>query len=98
VTAYSYGLKVLEGALAIGRQADTLGVDEVTTRFEQVQSRASSATSVADSYAAAGGCVLIGSFAGNKPPTGTSQWGQGPFFTEAMLRWLSRAQEPVAYR
>ena len=30
-----------------------------------------------------GGCVLIGSFAGNKPPTGTSQWGQGPFFTEA---------------
>jgi hypothetical protein len=50
------------------------------------------------SYAAAGGCVLIGSFAGNKPPTGTSQWGQGPFFTEAMLRWLSRAQEPVAYR
>jgi hypothetical protein len=51
VTAYSieYGLKVLECALAIGRQADALGADEARTRFEQVQSRASSATSVADS-------------------------------------------------
>ena len=33
--------KVLEGALAIGRQADTLGVDEARTRLEKVQSRAS---------------------------------------------------------
>jgi hypothetical protein len=51
VTAYSFecGLKALEGALAIGRQADTLGVNEVTTRFEQVQSRPSGAASVADS-------------------------------------------------
>jgi hypothetical protein len=51
VTAYSFenGLKVLEGALAIGRRADTLGVDEVRTRLEKVQSRASSAASVADS-------------------------------------------------
>ena len=51
VTAYSfeYGLQVLEGALAIGRQADTLGVDEARTRLEKVQSRASSAASVADS-------------------------------------------------
>jgi hypothetical protein len=51
VTAYSFegGLKVLEGALAIGRQADTLGVDEVRTRLEKVQSCASSAASVADS-------------------------------------------------
>jgi hypothetical protein len=51
VTAYSfeYGLKVLEDALAMGRQADTLGVDEVRTRFDQVQSRASSAASVSDS-------------------------------------------------
>jgi hypothetical protein len=51
VTAYSfdYGLQVLEGALAIGRQADTLGVDEVRTRLEKVQSCASSAASVADS-------------------------------------------------
>jgi hypothetical protein len=51
VTAYSfeYGLKVLEGALAIGRQADTLGVEEARTRLETVQSRASSAASVSDS-------------------------------------------------
>ena len=51
VTAYSfeYGLKVLEGALAIGWQADTLGVEEARTRLEKVQSRASSAASVADS-------------------------------------------------
>jgi hypothetical protein len=51
VTAYSfeYGLKVLEGALAIGRQADTLGVHEARTRLETVQSRASSAASVSDS-------------------------------------------------
>src|SRR5829696_8902389 len=36
VTAYSFecGLKVLEGALAIGRQADTLGVHEARTRLE----------------------------------------------------------------
>ncbi len=40
---------MLEGALAIGRQADTLGVDEARTRLEKVQSRASSAASVADS-------------------------------------------------
>jgi len=42
-------LKVLEGAVAIGRQADTLGVHEARTRLETVQSRASSAASVADS-------------------------------------------------
>ena len=39
-------LAVLEGALAIGRQADTLGLDTVKTRMEAVQGRA--ATSVAD--------------------------------------------------
>jgi hypothetical protein len=51
VTAYSFecGLKVLEGALAIGRQADTLGVDEARTRLAKVQSGACSAASVADS-------------------------------------------------
>jgi hypothetical protein len=42
-------LQVLEGALATGRQADTLGVDEARTRLEKVQSRASSVASVADS-------------------------------------------------
>ena len=46
--SFEYGLKMLEGALAIGRQADALGADEVRTRLETVQSRASSATSVAD--------------------------------------------------
>ncbi len=50
-TAYSfeYGLKVLEGALAIGWQADTRGFDEARTRLEKVQSGACSAASVADS-------------------------------------------------
>jgi len=47
--SFEYGLKVLEGALAIGWQADTLGFDEARTRLEKVQSRASSAASVADS-------------------------------------------------
>ena len=37
------------GSLAIERQADTLGVEEVRTRLNKVQSRASSAASVADS-------------------------------------------------
>jgi hypothetical protein len=46
--SFEYGLKVLEDALAIGRQADAVGVSEVRTRLEKVQSRASSATSVAD--------------------------------------------------
>ena len=50
MTAYSFdhGLKVLECALAIGRQADPLGLDTVKTRMEDVQERAPSATSVAD--------------------------------------------------
>jgi len=50
-TAYSFecGLKVLEGALAIGRHADMLAVDEARTRLENVQSRAPSAASVSDS-------------------------------------------------
>jgi hypothetical protein len=47
--SFEYGLNVLEGALPIGRQTDTIGFDEVTTRFEEVQSRASSAASLADS-------------------------------------------------
>ena len=41
-------LAVLEGALAIGRQADALGLDEVKTRMEAVQGRAMTATSGAD--------------------------------------------------
>jgi hypothetical protein len=50
VTAYPFdhGLKVLECALAIGRQADTLGIDTVKTRMEEVQSRSSRLASLAD--------------------------------------------------
>ena len=40
------GLEVLEGALAIGRQADVLAPEEVTTRLETVQQSATPATSV----------------------------------------------------
>src|SRR3954464_13134767 len=43
------GLAVLEGALAIGRQADVLGLDMVRTRMEAVRGRATTATSVPDS-------------------------------------------------
>ena len=33
--SFEYGLKVLEGALAIGWQADTLGVNQAKTRLER---------------------------------------------------------------
>jgi hypothetical protein len=50
VTAYSFehGLRVLEGALAIGRQAHAMDADHVRSRMEDVQSRSSRATSLAD--------------------------------------------------
>src|ERR671921_453043 len=41
-------LAVLEGALAIGRQADALRLDTVKTRMKAVQGRATTATSGAD--------------------------------------------------
>lgn len=37
VLSFDTGLQVLEGALAIGRQADPLGPDEVQTRMEAAQ-------------------------------------------------------------
>jgi hypothetical protein len=40
----------LEGALAIGRQADPLGLDAVKTRFEAAQGQATRMTSVPDSH------------------------------------------------
>ncbi len=40
------GLRILEGALAIGRQADALGVEDVTTRMDAVRANATMATSV----------------------------------------------------
>jgi hypothetical protein len=46
--SFEYGLKVLEEALAIGRQADPIGLHEASTRLEKVQSGASRATSVPD--------------------------------------------------
>lgn len=41
-------LEVLEGALAIGRQADVLATDEVKPRLDAVQQSAKAPTSVAD--------------------------------------------------
>ena len=46
---FEQGLKILEGALAIGRQADAVAPDAVKTRMDLVQGRATSSTSVADS-------------------------------------------------
>jgi hypothetical protein len=45
---FDKGLNVLEGALAIGRQADPFPPDAVKSRMEAVQSRATSPTSIPD--------------------------------------------------
>jgi hypothetical protein len=45
---FQEGLEVLEGALAIGRQADALGLDTVRTRMGAVQGRATTDTLVPD--------------------------------------------------
>ena len=45
---FERGLDILEGALAIGRQADVLGPETVKSRMADVQSRATTATSVPD--------------------------------------------------
>jgi hypothetical protein len=47
--SFDYGLKVLEAALAVGRQADPLGPDEASSRMKEAQARATGPTSVADS-------------------------------------------------
>ena len=47
--SFDYGLRVLEEALAVGRQADPLGPDEASSRMKEVQARATGPTSVADS-------------------------------------------------
>jgi hypothetical protein len=41
-------LAVLDGALAIGRQADPLGSSDVKTRLDDVRSRATTSTSIPD--------------------------------------------------
>jgi hypothetical protein len=46
--SFQDGLAVLEGALAIGRQANALELDTVRTRMGAVQGRATPAMSVAD--------------------------------------------------
>ena len=46
VLPFEKGLEILEGALAIGRQADALAPTEVRTRMDSVQRRASTPTSV----------------------------------------------------
>jgi len=45
---FQEGLEVLEGALAIGRDADALGPETVKTRMDAVQGRATTPTSIAD--------------------------------------------------
>jgi hypothetical protein len=46
--SFERGLRVLEGALAIGRQANPLGSDQVTMRMDAVKTGASTSTSIAD--------------------------------------------------
>src|SRR5215212_454861 len=46
--AFQQRLEILEGALAIGRQADPLGGDDVKLRMEEVRSKASTATAMPD--------------------------------------------------
>ena len=45
---FERGLDILEGALAIGRQADVPGPETVKSRMADVQARATTATSVPD--------------------------------------------------
>ena len=43
---FEEGLRILEGALALGRQADPLGVDTVKPRLDAVRGRATTPTSI----------------------------------------------------
>ena len=45
---FQEGLQILEGALAIGRQADGLAPEEVTTRLESVRQGATLPTTAAN--------------------------------------------------
>ena len=49
--AFQELLKILEGALAIGRQADMLATDEVTTRLQAVQQSAPPSTTASTTVA-----------------------------------------------
>jgi hypothetical protein len=46
--SFQQRIEILEGALAIGRQADALGTDEVKIRMEDVRSRSTTATGMPD--------------------------------------------------
>ncbi len=48
VLPFDVGLEALEGALAIGRQADPLGPDEVQTRMDAAKAKAATPASVPD--------------------------------------------------
>ena len=48
--SFERGLEILEGALAIGRQADALALDAVRTRMDMVQGEATTTTSVPDTH------------------------------------------------
>ena len=67
--SFQESLKVLEGALAIGRQADEPAPDQVRSRMEAVQAQASTPTSVADTPLFA---KLKSWFAGSKQAEPTS--------------------------
>ena len=47
--SFGAGLKILDGALAIGRKADGLVLEEVRTRLDTAQRSAATPTSVPDS-------------------------------------------------
>jgi len=47
---FERGLEILEGALAIGRQADALALEAVKTRMDSVQGQAATTTSVPDTH------------------------------------------------
>jgi len=51
--SFEAGLAVLEGALAIGRQADDLDAADVTSRMSTARSRAKPSTSMPEDYLAA---------------------------------------------
>jgi hypothetical protein len=45
--SFNKGLEILEAALAMGRQADLLGLDEVHTRMEAVRARSGAPNRIA---------------------------------------------------
>ena len=48
IPSFEVGLEILEGALAIGRQADPFGAEEVKTRMDTMKAKVRTHTSVPD--------------------------------------------------